>query len=151
MTPRTLAQPRRRRFDSQLRASLAAVAATGAVLALGALALLGPSAAFSVAVGAALATANLWVLARIVSALLPAEDPADSSGGGATGGGGAGGAGGAGAVGWAVLGIVKMFALFAVVLLLMRSGVVSAVPMLVGFGALPIGIAIGSLVRNRGA
>jgi hypothetical protein len=44
-----------------------------------------------------------------------------------------------------------MFGLLAAAWLLMRHGVVSPVPMLVGFGSLPIGIAIGSLVSDRGA
>jgi hypothetical protein len=116
------------------------VALTGATFALAALALFGLSAAVSVAVGAGLATVNLWALARIVAALLP--DEADGPTGGSRGA--------SGSVAWALLGIVKMFALFAVVWLLMRHGFVSAVPMLVGFGALPIGIAIGSLVSDRG-
>jgi hypothetical protein len=116
------------------------VALTGATFALVALALFGPSPAVSVAVGAGLATANLWALARIVAALLPDEA------GGPTGG----TRGASGAVAWALLGIIKMFALFAVVWLLMQHGVVSALPMLAGFGALPIGIAIGSIVSDRG-
>jgi hypothetical protein len=128
-----------RRLDARLRASLVSVALTGATFALAALALFGLSAAASVAVGAGLATVNLWALARIVAALLPDEA-----------GGPTGTTGASGAVAWALLGIVKMFALFAVVWLLMRHGVVSALPMLVGFGALPIGIAIGSLVSDRG-
>jgi hypothetical protein len=44
-----------------------------------------------------------------------------------------------------------MVGLLAVTWLLMRHGVVSPLPMLVGFGALPIGIAIGSIVSDRGA
>jgi hypothetical protein len=134
------ASPPPRRLDARLRASLVAVALTGATFALVALAFFGPSAGLSVAVGAGLATVNLWTLARIVAALLPDEA------GGPTGG----ARGASGAVAWALLGIVKMFALFAVVWLLVRHEVVSAVPMLVGFGALPIGIAIGSLVSDRG-
>jgi hypothetical protein len=126
-----------RRLDAQMRASLVAVAITGAVLALGMLAIFGVYAGFSTAVGAALAVGNLWALARIVQALLPDGE----SEGAAPGGSGAG---------WAILGVVKMFGLFAVVWFLMHQGVVSALPMLVGFGALPIGIAIGSLVRHTG-
>jgi hypothetical protein len=42
-----------------------------------------------------------------------------------------------------------MFGLVVAVWLLMRHGVVSPLPMMVGFGALPIGIAIGSLVSDR--
>jgi hypothetical protein len=132
------------RLDARLRASLVAVALTGATFALMALAFVGLSSAVSVAVGAGLATVNLWTLARIVAALLPDEA------GGPTGG--TRGASGARptTVAWALLGIVKMFALFAVVWLLMQHEVVSALPMLVGFGALPIGIAIGSIVSDRG-
>jgi hypothetical protein len=121
-----------------MRASLAAVAVTGGVLALAALALFGVSAGFSVAVGAGLAVANLWALARIVQALLPEGESGRTA------------PGGSGAGAWAILGVVKMFALFAVVWFLMHQGIVSALPMLVGFGALPIGIAIGSLVSHRG-
>jgi hypothetical protein len=139
MTLRTQALPSPSpRLDAQLRASLVAVALCGSALAIAALPFFGLSAALSVAVGAGLATANLWALACIVTALLPDETRA-SSGGARS------------AVAWAVLGMLKMFALFAVVWLLMRHGVVSVLPMLVGFGALPIGIAIGSLVRHRGA
>jgi len=117
-----------------MHASLAAVGVTGAALALAALALFGVYAAFSVAVGAGLAVANLWALARIVQALLP-----DGTSGGASGSGA-----------WAILGVVKMFALFAVVWFLMHQGIVSALPMRVGFGALPVGIASGSLVSHTG-
>jgi hypothetical protein len=44
-----------------------------------------------------------------------------------------------------------MVGLVGVVWLLMRHGVVSPVPMMVGIGALPIGIAIGGLVSDRNA
>jgi hypothetical protein len=123
-----------------MRTSLIAVALSGAVLAAATLPLFGVFAAFSVAVGAGLATGNLWALARIVSALLPAEGPE-----------GANDAGPKNAGPWVLVGLLKMFGLIAVVWLLMRQGLVSALPMVVGFGALPIGIAIGSLVSDRGA
>jgi hypothetical protein len=128
-----------RRLDAQLRVSIVAVAAAGALLALFALPFFGISAAFSVAVGAAIATGNLWALARIVSALLPGDARADGSPGDSKN-----------ASAWALVGVLKMFGLFAVVYLLMRYGIVSPVPMLAGFGALPIGIAIGSMVSHRG-
>jgi hypothetical protein len=132
----TEAEPRPR-LDAQLRASLLAVALTGATLAAVTLPLFGFFSAFSVAVGAGLAAGNLWALARIVSALLPAED-GDRAPGRSAGP-------------WVLVGLLKMFGLIAVVWLLMRHGLVSALPMVVGFGALPIGIAIGSLVSDRGA
>jgi hypothetical protein len=136
------AQPdaRSRPLDARLRTSLAAVAFFGALLTLGTLATLGPKAAASVGVGAAIAVANLWALARIVAALLPDgtdrdRDDARASGAGA----------------WALVALLKMFALFGVVWLLMRNAIVSPLPMLVGFGALPVGIAIGSIVSDRSA
>jgi hypothetical protein len=117
-----------------MRRALVTVAATGAVLSLGALLFAGVGTAFSVAVGGGIAAGNLWALARIIRALLPDERAgaeAQSRGG------------------WALLAVLKLFALLAAVWLLMRHGVVSPLPMVVGFGALPIGIAIGSLVSDR--
>jgi hypothetical protein len=122
-------------LDARLRASLAAVLLCGAPLALGAWVMLGPTAAFSVAVGAAIAAGNLWALARIVTALL--SGGGDHSRPSSTGA-------------WALLALIKMFGLFAIVWLLMRFAAVSPLLMLVGFGALPIGIAIGSVVSDRG-
>ncbi len=123
----------RQRLDPRMRASLAGVAVSGGALALGGLVLAGPGAAFSIAVGAGLALGNLWALARIVVALLP-EEPESSSGG---------------LAGWALLGALKMFALMGAVWLLMRHGIVSPIPMVIGFGALPMGIAMGALVSDR--
>ncbi len=114
--------------------SLRAVVITGAVLALCALAFAGVGAAVSVAAGAGLAAGNLWLLARIVTALLPDDRP---------------GAEAQSRAGWALVAVLKMFGLLALAWLLMRHGIVSPLPMLVGFGALPIGIAIGSLVSDR--
>lgn len=133
MAPRADAPPH---LDARMRVSLSAVAVTGALLSLGALVFFGVSTAFSVAVGGAIATANLWALARIIAALLPSE---------------ADGARTQSRAGWALLAALKMFGLVALVWLLMRHGVVSPLPMVVGFGALPIGIAIGSLVSDRSA
>jgi hypothetical protein len=122
------------RFDARLRTSIRAVAIAGAALALLALAFGGLGAAISVAMGAGLATGNLWLLARIVTALLPDEG---------------GGAEAQSRAGWALVAVLKMLALLALAWLLMRHGLVSPLPMLIGFGALPIGIAIGSLVSDR--
>jgi hypothetical protein len=122
------------RFDARLRMSIRAVGATGGVLALCALAFAGLEAAVSVAAGAALAAGNLWLLARIVTSLLPDDRPGAES---------------QSRAGWALVAVLKMFGLLALAWLLMRHGIVSPLPMLVGFGALPIGIAIGSLVSDR--
>jgi hypothetical protein len=123
-------------LDARMRMALVAVALTGGVETVCAAAFVDLSAAFSVALGAALAVGNLWALARIVVALLPGDaDVAQSQS----------------RVGWAILAAVKMVGLLGVSWLLMRHGVVGPLGMLVGFLALPIGIAIGSLVSDRSA
>jgi hypothetical protein len=123
-------------FDARLRTSIRAVALSGVVLALFGFAFSGFSAGLSVALGGGLAAANLWLLARIVTALLP-DDQA--------------GADTQSRAAWALLAVLKMGGMLAVAWLLMRHGIVSPLPMLIGFGALPIGIAIGSLVSDRSA
>jgi len=123
-------------FDARLRRCLAGVAIAGGVMAVGALAVADAWSAFSVAVGAVVATGNLWVLARVVHALLPRS---------------AEGARAQSRAGWALVAALKMVGLVGGVWLLMRHGVVAPVPLMFGFGALPIGIAIGSLVSDRSA
>ncbi|HEX8796315.1 MAG TPA: ATP synthase subunit I [Polyangiaceae bacterium] len=117
-----------------MRTSIASVALVGAGFALVALVVFGVSTAFSVAAGAAIAAGNLWALARIIAALLPDDAQSARSQSKAA---------------WALLAVLKMFGLIVAVWLLMRHGVVAPLPMMVGFGALPIGIAIGSLVSDR--
>ena len=142
MTPRIAPLPApRRRLDRRLKVSLASVAVSGAALGLGALLTFGTRAGFSVALGGAIATANLWTLAYIVAALLPdGPDPRNPSGEPQ-------GARNTGA--WALIGGMKLLALVAAVWVLLRGEIVSALPLLTGFAALPIGIAIGSLVSDR--
>jgi hypothetical protein len=136
-------------FDARLRVALASVAACGVVLTVGAIFVLGVVPAASVGMGAALAAANLWALARIVTALLPggAQGPTEEDQGTGDGGGNATPAGGTGA--WTLLALLKMGGLFALVWLLVRYSLVSPIPMLAGFASLPLGIAIGSLVSDR--
>jgi hypothetical protein len=100
----------------------------------------GPAAALSVVVGAALAAGNLLALARIVAAVLPRTASGASRSRESV-------------ASWALLGLLKALALVAVVGLLLRyaGSFVSPVAMMVGFGSLPIGVAIGSLVSDRAA
>jgi hypothetical protein len=129
----------RRGLAPRMRRTLGAVAVAGGVLTLGALAFFGASTAFSVAMGAVIAVGNLWILARVIGALLPGEDEAEGEATASQS-----------RSGWSLVAILKLFGLVAVVWLLMRHGVVSPLPMLVGFGSLPIGIALGTLVSDRG-
>ena len=128
MTPSTAA------LDPRLRVSLVAVGIAGVAMTFVALAVFGGLGAVSASAGAALALGNLWALARIVSALLPAEKRAAKAQSRAS---------------WVLLAVLKMFALLGVTWLLMRHGLVSPLPMLLGFLSLPIGIAIGALVSDR--
>jgi len=125
-----------RHLDDRMRTAIVAVAITAAVETVVAAAFVDLSSAFSVALGGGLAAGNLWALARIIAALLPGDS---------------GGATAQSRAGWAILAAVKMVGLLGVSWLLMRHGVVSPLPMLLGFMSLPIGIAIGSLVSDRSA
>jgi hypothetical protein len=138
MAPRTDApgSPPPRGYDARMRTSIRVVALVGVVLALFGAAFAGLAAGFSVAAGAALAAGNLWLLARIVAELLPSDQE---------------GAEAQSRAGWALVAVLKMFGLLALAWLLMRHGIVEPLPMLVGFAALPIGIAIGALVSDRSA
>jgi hypothetical protein len=133
MTPRADTPTATGPSEPRIRRFLVAVAITGGVATAAALALVGPSTALSVAAGGVIATANLWALARIVAALLPVDEGAARA---------------QSRAGWALVGVLKMVGLFAVLWLLIRHGIASPLPLFVGLGALPIGIAIGSLVRD---
>jgi hypothetical protein len=123
-------------LDARMRLCLRAVALSGAALAVGALAVFGARSALAVALGSGIATGNLWVLGRIVAVLLPGE---------------AAGARAQSRAGWVLVAMLKMVGLVGLLWLLMRHGVGSPLALMAGFGALPIGIAIGSLVSDRSA
>lgn len=131
--------PRSDRLDPRLRTAILAVAGVGAAMALGTLALAGARAATSVALGGAVAAGNLWALARIVGAVLPSSpghgpSPAPPR-----------------RAAWALVAGPKMLGLVGLVGLLMRHGGVEPLPLLLGLGALPVGIVIGALVSDRDA
>ena len=145
------ADARRRPLDPRMRTTILAVVLSGAALALGGLLTSGPDAALSVSIGATVAATNLWALARIVTALLPVSSKESAAFSSNANGLNLAAHVPASPAAWSLLAAVKMLALFAVVWLLLRYAVVSPLPMLVGFGALPVGIAIGSLVSDRSA
>jgi hypothetical protein len=129
-----------RRADPRMQAAIAAVVAFGLLFSAGAALLWGARTALSVGAGALLAASNLWVLTRIVSNVLGnAAETSDEPPGG-----------GGGSV-WGVLAVVKMLVLFGGVWILMTKGVVDPIPLVVGYGSMPIGIAIGSLVSDKTA
>jgi hypothetical protein len=135
--------PRHPTLDARMRASIVAVAATGAVLSAGGLATGGLRTGGSVAAGAAMAAGNLWALARVVVALLP--DDADGRESNPRGAAPAGQGKGA----WTMLALVKTAGLLVAAWAVLSYRVAAPLPMLVGFVALPIGIAIGAIVSDR--
>jgi hypothetical protein len=110
--------------DPGLMPALSGVAIVAAVLALAAFAFFGAGIGAGVLLGGAIATANLWLLGRLVRAML--------------------GQGGSTAV-WAVVAVVKLLALVAGVWAILKSGALSPLSLVGGYTALPIGITLGSL------
>lgn len=113
--------------DPRIRTAVIAVAVIGVLFTVGGLVVFGPRTGFCVAVGAAVATANLYALGRIIDAFT-----GDKPGGGA----------------WKVFGLVKIIFLFGGVWLLLTKGVVDPIPFVVGLGSLPVGLSISSMLQT---
>ena len=133
------------RDDPKTSAICAAV--LGGVLSVFALGLYGPKPAASVALGAAIAVANLLVMRAIVRALLPPPEGDDAApkppedvdhrGAGKRGG-----------AAWGVFAVLKILVLFGGLWLLLTKRLVDPIPLVVGYGVLPLGIAAASLWAN---
>lgn len=105
-----------------IRRTLVFVAAAGAATTAGAFGFFTPKDGLSVALGAALGTLNLWLLAKVGRAMVDTGNK-----------------------GWAVIGGLKFVALLAIMGFLFRRNVVGALPLLAGFGCLPVGIFLAQL------
>jgi hypothetical protein len=103
--------------------ALRAVVLVGIAASVAAVALVGPRVALGVGIGAAAAAANLWVLTRVVRGFLS----------------------GANGLPWGVIALVKMTFLFGGLYLLVKSGVAGVMPLVLGFGALPVGIVLSQM------
>lgn len=114
--------------DRRLNAALTGVAVFGVALALLTLAGWGIHSAGGVALGAAIATLNLWAFTRIGHALLSGQQRQ--------------------AARWAALGIFKLVALMGGVYLLLDLGLVEPIPLMVGYAALPGGITLATLLNK---
>jgi hypothetical protein len=119
-------------LDPSTRTAIVGVAAIGALLAIGGVAGWGLRAGASVAVGALIAVANLYGLARIIGAILGPRAEGNAAAGI-----------------WGVLAVVKVLGLFGGVWLLLSSGLVSPVGLIVGWGALPVGVSMGTLFGDK--
>lgn len=113
-------------LDATLRRALGFVAASGAVFAVGAGALGSASTVLSVVVGVLVAASNLVVLAWVVRSMLEAKSK-----------------------GWTLVALFKMVGLFVGVGFLLRRDVVGALPFLVGFGSLVVGIVLAQVTQPQ--
>ena len=117
-------QPERLRIPALLP-----VLGTGAFMTAGAGLFMGSHAASSAAAGVIVAVLDLYVLTRMVSAMV-SIDPARQG------------------ARWAPVVLIKFLLLFAGVIFLLSRGVFLPMPFLTGIGALPVGIVIGTLFRG---
>jgi len=110
--------------DAPMRAAVLSVFVSGVCLTVGALAFFGFRSAVGVAAGALLATANLALFARIGQAFIAQKGNAAP---------------------WTAIAMVKLLALFGGVWFILKTDYVSGLALAAGYGALPIGITVGSL------
>jgi hypothetical protein len=115
-------------LPERIRHAILGTAGAGAVFSVGALVSSGLRAASSVALGAALATGNLYLLARLVRRRTAAGQPSQ---------------------GMAFFVLFKIAALLFAAFLILKFGVADPLPFIVGCGALPVGLVVGSLVSDR--
>jgi hypothetical protein len=152
--------------DTAKIASIAA-AVLGVLFTLVALAFFGSRTALSVALGAVIAVANLVMMSAIVRAMLRPEDAdasANASGDASASASADAGAdangdakavevervdhaaeGKRGAAAWGAFGVLKIVVLFGGIYVLLTKGLVDPMPLVVGYGVLPLGIAASSL------
>ena len=123
--------------DERDGAKIATIAAAvlGVVLSVLALVFFGGRAAASVLVGAVIAVSNLVMLRAIIRAILrpPEEDDEEGGGGGAA---------------WGLFVILKILVLFGGVGLLLTKGLVDPIPLVVGYGVLPLWITASALIDS---
>lgn len=130
--------------DDTARSAKAAVI-IGAGLALGAFGLHGTRAACSVLVGAAIAVANLLTMRAIIRALIPAPEKPENAQGAPPeeepGEGEPAKTRGRAATAWAIVAALKILVLIGGLWFLLSRQLVDPMPLVVGYGVLPLGIA----------
>jgi hypothetical protein len=108
--------------DPSLSVAYVCVAGSGVMLLIASAVYFGARASAGVALGVVLAVSNLWLLERVVRVYLMSE-------------------GGR----WALMALVKSTALFATIGLLVKTGAIDVLPLVAGFGALPVGVVLAGL------
>ena len=109
--------------ESGIGSVLRVVCVVGMLMTTGALLIDGPRTMVAVAIGSTAAALNLWVIGRLVQSFLS----------------------GHGRMSWGFVATVKIVVLFGGMYLLVRGGVVAAIPLAIGYGALPLGIVAAQL------
>lgn len=156
--PLTPSRPEPAERDAATVASVAA-AVIGAILSLAALGIYGPRTAWSVALGAAIAVANLVTLRAIIRAIIRPpeeselsepgpEDAADPEKPEAKPARDHAAEGKRGGAAWGVFALLKIFVLFGGIWFLLTRGLVDPIPLVVGYGVLPLGIAASTLFQS---
>jgi hypothetical protein len=118
--------------DTRLRVAMLTVAIVGTLLTAGAGLWANGRAGLSIGIGAMVALSNLYVLSRIVATLAVPHEGEPHVG-----------------LTWGVIVTGKIMVLFGGLWLLMTRHLVDPIPLVVGYGALPIGIAIGAVVSDK--
>lgn len=114
---------------AEVNLALVATGGTGLISVLVALLFWDGHVAVGVLVGAVLAVANLWVFKRVGHALLSEKGKSRAM--------------------WGLVGAFKFVALMVGVAWLLRRDVVGAIPLMVGYGALPVGITLSNFLAAR--
>jgi hypothetical protein len=107
-----------------MRASIVAVLFCGLIFGVVGFAVVDWRAGLGATLGGLIAAANLWVFARVGQAFVSRQGNTAP---------------------WAIIALLKMTLLFGGVWMILRTGSVSALSLIAGYAALPIGITIGSL------
>lgn len=131
-----------------IKTSTKAATVLGTVFTLAAFATHDAKTGFSVAVGAAIAVANLLTMRAIVRALVrppEGEDETPEADGDAAEKKDHRAAGKRGGAAWGVFAVLKIFVLFGGIWILLSKGLVVPIPLVVGYGVLPLGIAAAGL------
>lgn len=123
-----MSTPSSRGLDPSLVAAVKGVAVCAVILCIGALVGFDGRTALGVGLGGLLATLNLVAFVLIGRGFLAQQGRSAP---------------------WAIVGGIKLLALIAAGWLIIRSGMVSALALAAGYGALPIGITIGSLFAKK--
>jgi hypothetical protein len=127
--------------DDVTRAAKVA-AGLGLVFTAASASLFGMRTAGSVLLGAAIAIANLLTLRAIIKSMMQGDDAEPSPDADHKA------AGNRGGTAWGIFAVFKIMILFGGIWLLLSKDVVDPIPLVVGYGVLPLGIAASSLLSS---